>query len=126
DRAEAVLARIEAARARIGPGELSDRLLRIAALGRELVAQVEREPRHLRRARRFLFVYLDGARRVSEGFERTHGRRPAELDERFRRVLGTIEDVLAQQRTRLLADEVEDLDVQVEVLEHQLRREGVS
>lgn len=126
DRAEAVLARIDAARARLGPGELSDRLLRIGALGRELVAHVEQEPRHLRRARRFLHVYLDGTRQVCEGWDRTHGRRPAELDERFRRVLGTIEDALAQQRTRLLADQVEDLDVQVEVLEHQLRREGVT
>jgi hypothetical protein len=126
DRAEQVIARIEAARARIGPGELSDRLLRITGQARELVAHVEQEPRHLRRARRFLHVYLDGARQVCEGWDRTHGRRPAELDERFRRVLVTIEDVLAEQRTRLLADEVEDLDVQVEVLAQQLRREGVT
>lgn len=125
DRAEAVLARIEAARARIGPGELSDRLLRITGIARELVAHVEQEPRHLRRARRFLHGYLDGARQVCEGWDRTHGRRPEELDERFRRVLVTIEDVLARQRTRLLADEVEDLDVQVEVLARQLEREGV-
>jgi 5-bromo-4-chloroindolyl phosphate hydrolysis protein len=126
DRAEAVIARIESARARIGPGELSDRLLRITALARELVAHVEQEPRHLRRARRFLFGYLDGARQVCEGWDRTHGRRPAALDERFRRVLVTIEEALAAQQTRLLADEVQDLDVQVEVLEHQLRREGIA
>jgi hypothetical protein len=126
DEAEAAIARIEAARAALGAGELGQRLGRITDLARQMVARVEAEPRHLRRARRFLRVYLDGTQQVCEGWARTHGRRPAELDERFRRVLVTIEDVFAAQREKLLADEVEDLDVQVEVLAQQLRREGVG
>ncbi len=126
DEAEAAIARIEAARAALGTGELGQRLGRITDLARQMVARVDEDPRQLRRARRFLRVYLDGTQQVCEGWARTHGRRPAELDERFRRVLVTIEDVFAAQREKLLADEVEDLDVQVEVLAHQLRREGVG
>jgi hypothetical protein len=126
DEAEAAIARIEAARAELGAGELGQRLDRIIDLARLTVARVDADPRHLRRARRFLRVYLDGTQQVCDGWARTHGRRPAELDERFRRVLVTIEDVFAAQREKLLADEVEDLDVQVEVLAHQLRREGVG
>jgi uncharacterized membrane protein YccC len=124
DRAERAIARLEAARARIGPGELADRLGRVAGLARELVGVVEAEPRHLRRTRRFLRVYLDGAQQVCEHLPRTEGRRPPALDERFERVLDTIEDVFSTQHRRLLAGEVEDLDVQIEVLAHQLRREG--
>jgi len=126
DRAEGAIAKLEAARARIGPGEVSDRLGRIAGLARDLVGMVEAEPRHLRRTRHFLRVYLDGAQQVCEGLPRTEGRRPPELDERFAGVLDTIEDVFAERRRRLLAGEVEDLDVQIEVLAHQLRREGTS
>jgi len=124
DRAERAIAKLEAARARIGPGELSDRLGRIAGLAQDLVGMVEAEPRHLRRTRHFLRVYLDGAQQVCEGLPRTEGRRPPALDERFVGVLDTIEDVFAERRRRLLAGEVEDLDVQIEVLAHQLRREG--
>jgi hypothetical protein len=124
DRAERAIARLEAARARIGPGELSDRLGRIAGLAQELVGMVEAEPRHLRRTRHFLRVYLDGAQQVCDGLPRTEGRRPPELDARFERVLDTIEDVFSERRRKLLAGEVEDLDVQIEVLAHQLRREG--
>jgi hypothetical protein len=126
DRAERGIARLEAARERLGSGALADRLGRIAGLARDLVGIVEAEPRHLRRTRRFLRVYLDGAQQVCEGLPRTQGRRPPELEERCARVLGTIEDVFADQRRRLLDGDVEDLDVQIEVLAHQLRREQIS
>lgn len=126
DEAEAAIARIEAARVALGAGELGQRLGHITDLARQMVARVDADPRHLRRARRFLRVYLDGTQQVCEGWLRTHGRRPAALDERFRRVLVTIEDVFAAQREKLWADEVENLDVQVEVLAQQLRREGVG
>jgi hypothetical protein len=126
DRAERAIARLEATRVRIGPGDVSERLGRIAGLARELVGMIEAEPRHLRRTRHFLRVYLDGAQQVCDGLPRTQGRRPPELDQRFAGVLDTIEDVFAERRRRLLAGEVEDLDVQIEVLAHQLRREGTS
>lgn len=126
DRAERAIAALDAARTRIGPGDVSDRLGRIAGLARDLVGMVEAEPRHLRRTRHFLRVYLDGAQQVCDGLPRTQGRRPPELDARFAGVLDTIEDVFAERRRRLLAGEVEDLDVQIEVLAHQLRREGTS
>lgn len=126
DRAERAIAALEATRLRIGPGDVSERLGRITGLARDLVGMVEAEPRHLRRTRRFLRVYLDGAQQVCDGLPRTQGRRPPALDARFAAVLDTIEDVFAERRRRLRAGEVEDLDVQIEVLEHQLRREGGS
>lgn len=122
-RAERAIARLEAARAQLGPGPLAERLARVAHVARELVALVAAEPRHLPRARRFLRVYLDGVQQVCDGLPRTEGRRPAALDARLERVLGTMEGVLAAQHERLLAGDVEKLDVQVEVLAHQLRRE---
>ncbi len=84
------------------------------------------QARDLRRARKFLNVYLDGAHKVTEGYAKTHARVAApELDDNFRRVLITIEEVFQEQQQKLLETDITDLDVQIEVLTTQLKREGV-
>jgi 5-bromo-4-chloroindolyl phosphate hydrolysis protein len=126
EEANAAIERIEAALRRIRQPELSRRLRRIAELARGIVGLIEEDPRSLRRARKFLRVYLSGARQVAEGYARTHRlRQSAELEASFRNVLVTIEDVFQEQRERLLDVDAVDLDVQIEVLAAQLEREGV-
>ncbi len=126
DNAQRDIAAIERANRNILNPELTARLRRIVDEGRRILLLIEENPRDLRRARKFLNVYLDGARRVAEGYARTHRRSPsAELEENFRRVLSTIEDVFREQHQKLLEHDVMDLDVQIEVLATQLKREGV-
>ena len=126
DTAQRDIAAIEQANRNILNPELSNRLRRIVAEGRQILLLIEENPRDLRRARKFLNVYLEGARRVAEGYARTHRHSPsAELEENFRRVLSTIEDVFREQHQKLLEHDVMDLDVQIEVLATQLKREGV-
>ncbi len=126
EEAESRIARIEAATRRIPSTELSARLERIAGSARGVVDLLEQDPRDLPRARRFLNVYLSGAQEVTERYARTHPLTPeGELDDRFARVLDTIEGVFEEQRRHLLEDEVLDLDVQIEVLSRQLESEGV-
>ena len=111
----------------IRDGEITTRLRRIAELARAILADLAQDPRDLRRARRFLNVYLDGALRVSETYVRTHAQASSdELEDRFRKVLVTIEQVFGEQQQKLLANDVLDLDVQIDVLKTQLEREGVS
>lgn len=106
--------------------ELHARLTRIAALARAILRHIEDDPRDLRRARTFLNVYLEGVQGVVAGYARTHTRVSApDLDERFRRALGLIEDVFREQEQRLLEADLDDLDVQIEVLTRQLKREGI-
>ena len=50
----------------------------------------------------------------------------AELEDNFRRVLGTIETVIDEQKQKLAENNVNDLDVQIEVLQLQLEKEGVT
>ena len=124
--AERSIAAIERATRDIGNAELNGRLRRIAAQARQILTMLEEDPRDLRRARKFLNVYLDGAKQVTEGYAKTHGRVAApELEDNFRRVLTTIEEVFAEQRQKLLETDVTDLDVKIEVLNTQLKREGV-
>jgi 5-bromo-4-chloroindolyl phosphate hydrolysis protein len=124
---ERAIEAIEKARARMRNQELRARLGRIAAQARKILAGIEEDPKDLRRARKFLVVYLEGAQRVSEGYARTHTKlESGELEDNFRRVLDSIEQVFAQQQARLLEDDALDLDVQIEVLQKQLQQEGVT
>ena len=126
EQAEGSIAAIEQATRDIRNTELNNRLRRIAALARQILKMLEEDPRDLRRARKFLNVYLDGAKQVVEGYAKTHGRVSApELEDNFRRVLVTIEEVFTEQQQKLLETDVTDLDVQIEVLTTQLKREGV-
>ena len=125
--AERQILTIEEARTRIVQPELNRRLERITARARDILAEIARDPRDFRRARKFLNTYLDGAQRVIAGYARAHLDNQSErLEDNFRRVLVTIEEVFDQQYQRLRQNDLHDLDVQMEVLETQLRREGLD
>lgn len=127
EEAEARIAGIEEARANIHNQELKDRLRRIVKQTRNILTTIEEDPRDARRARKFLKVYLDGAQQVTSGYARSHKQiESAELDENFRRVLTTIESVIADQQKKLLENNATELDVQIEVLQMQLEKEGVT
>jgi hypothetical protein len=56
---------------------------------------------------------------------RQHDLADTPLTENFRRVLTTVEEVFGEQEEVLRRDEELDLEVKIEVLETQMRREGV-
>ncbi len=118
---------IEHQRLKLGEGELNERLGRITNLARQVLEILEKKPRELRRARRFLNVYLDGAQRVTRDYARVHDKTDADfLDRNFRDVLKTIEETFESQRETLLRDDVLDLDIQIEVLKKQLEEDGIA
>lgn len=126
DEADRKIEAIESARARIHNVELKDRLKTIVAGVREIMSIVEDDPRDLRRARKFLRTYLDGAQRVTEGYADSHRYgEHSELEDNFRNVLTTIENVIGEQKQKLLENNLTELDVQIEVLQLQLEKEGV-
>ncbi|MCB1858505.1 MAG: 5-bromo-4-chloroindolyl phosphate hydrolysis family protein [Gammaproteobacteria bacterium] len=107
--------------------ELRGRLRRIGDSAQKVVSLIEENPQDLRRARKFLNVYLDGARKVAEGYAQTHLKTQSqELESNFRNVLVTIEEVFGEQYQKLLDNDVLDLDVQIEVLSTRLKNEGVA
>jgi hypothetical protein len=127
EQAEQQILTIDQARGRIDQPELEQRLYRITARARDILTEIAQDPRDFRRARKFLNTYLDGAQRVIAGYAKAHANGHSDtLEENFRRVLVTIEEVFEQQYQRLLQNDLHDLDVQMEVLETQLRREGLD
>ena len=126
DEADQKILAIEAATGRIHNVEMKDRLKNIVKGVREITDIVEDDPRDLRRARKFLRTYLDGAQRVTEGYADTHKYGDnGELEDNFRNVLETIETVIEDQKGKLLENNLTELDVQIEVLQMQLEKEGV-
>ena len=126
EEAEQNLSQIQEAAKGIGNSELKIRLGRIVEKTRGVLDLIEEDPKDLRRARKFLKVYLTGARDVTRQYARTHGQQQnEELEENFRNVLTSIEDVIEEQHEKLLENDVLDLDVKIEVLETQLKHEGI-
>lgn len=117
---------IEEAAAGLRSRELRGRLERICAQARTILSQLERDPKDLSRARRFLVTYLDGTRDVVGKYARAQNDladTPLALN--FRQVLTTVEQVFAEQEEVLRKNDRLDLEVQIEVLETQLKREGI-
>ena len=121
-----IIRSIEQANDRIQNAELNQRIERICEVADSILAEIATDPKDFRRARKFLNVYLDGARQVTEGYAKTHQQtQSGELEQNFRNVLETIESVFQEQHQKLLEEDVFDLDVKIEVLTTQLKREGI-
>ncbi len=124
--AEAKISGIERANKQINNRQFNQRIQTICTHAREIVGLLEEDPGDIRRARKFLNIYLDGAFKVTEGYADMHRKHQSEqLTENFDHVLQTIESVFIEQKQKLLEDDVLDLDVQIEVLSAQLKHEGV-
>jgi 5-bromo-4-chloroindolyl phosphate hydrolysis protein len=124
--AERKLFDVDRAARSIANPELKTRLQRIGVQGRVILDQIAERPSDLSRARKFLSVYLDGVKEVTDGYARAHTHADSsDLEQNFRNVLVTVERVFEEQHQRLLRTDLMDLDVQIEVLQKQLEREGL-
>jgi 5-bromo-4-chloroindolyl phosphate hydrolysis protein len=118
---------IESAARAIAVPEFRDRLSRITSIGRSVLGEIEHDPRDAGRARRFLNLYLDGAERVTVEYARTHRHvRNEPLEQNFRQLLVDIESRFAEQHRNLIEHDLLSLDVDIEVLNTRLKREGLG
>jgi 5-bromo-4-chloroindolyl phosphate hydrolysis protein len=120
------LRRIDAAARAIAVPEFAERLGRITAIGRDILAKIAHDPRDASRARRFLHLYLDSTERVTEEYARTDHASSRPLEENFRQLLAEMEHTFTEQHRRLIASDTLSLDVEIEVLNARLKREGLG
>jgi len=124
--AESAILSIENANHQIRNAEFNNRIDRICETARNILVELEANPATIRRTRKFLLVYLDGASKVAAGYASTHQQAASsELEQNFRNLLDSIETVFKEQKDKLLEEDLFDLDVQMEVLAIQLKNEGV-
>ena len=107
--------------------KLDARLERFAATARDMFRIVEEDPRDLTASRRYLGVYLLGARDATIKFAELYGRAAdATARAEFVALLDDLEQGFSARSDKLLLDDKTSLDVEIEVLRERLAREGVA
>jgi 5-bromo-4-chloroindolyl phosphate hydrolysis protein len=125
EQAHVRIRRIESAARSLAGMEFRERLLRVTGIGRDVLAEIEHDPRGAIRARRFLNLYLESAEGIALEYARTNSRRrEPQVDERFRRLLGEMERTFTEQHRRLTERDTLSLDVDMEVLDARLKQHG--
>ncbi|WP_366557887.1 5-bromo-4-chloroindolyl phosphate hydrolysis family protein [Albidovulum sp.] len=123
---EGHLTEMHAAAERTRDRTIVARVERFAITARALFRTVEEDPRDLTAARRWLGVYLMGARdatiKFADLWARSHD--PAARAD-YEALLDDLETTFARRTTALLEDNRTDLDIEIAVLRDRLKREGV-
>lgn len=122
--AEALLSAMQDAILRTHDAALAARVERFAASARALFRSVEADPGDLTAARKYLSVYLMGARDATVKFADVYApaRDPA-VREGFEALLSDLETRFASRTKVLLASARTDLDVEIAVLRDRLKLE---
>lgn len=126
DEAEKHLAAMKDAILRAGDRSLERRVDQFQATARRMFRTVEQDPRDLTAARRYLGVYLLGAKDATVKFADFYARtRDPKARGDYEALLDDLEKEFAARTEKLLLDDRTNLDIEIEVLRERLEREGV-
>jgi hypothetical protein len=127
DEAENHLSAMNDAILRCGDRALEARVARFQQAARQLFRTVENDPRDLTAARKYLSVYLLGARDATVKFADIYARnKSAEARADYEDLLDDLEQNFAARNEKLLLDDRSDLTVEIDVLRDRLQREGIA
>lgn len=126
EEAEAVLAQMTDAIKRARDRQLEARVQAFEETVRQMFRQVEADPRDLTAARRYLGVYLQGARDATVQFVELYARgRDTQVRADYEAFLTDMETNFAKRTTAMLTDDRTNFDVEIEVLRDRLTRENL-
>ncbi|MBL4767045.1 MAG: 5-bromo-4-chloroindolyl phosphate hydrolysis family protein [Rhodobacteraceae bacterium] len=111
---------------RAGDRQIEARVERFQSTARTLFRTVEEDPRDLTGARKYLTIYLMGARDATIKFADLYSRGPdpqARTD--YLALLDDLEVNFAARTEKMLLDDRSDLNIEIDVLRERLQREGV-
>jgi len=126
DEADATLKAMTDALRRVSDRQISDQMAQFQSVARKLIRSVEEDPRDLTAARKYLGVYLTGARDATVKFVDIYAQNPQpKVREDYMTLLDDLERNYAARNEKLLLNEHSDLTIEIEVLRERLDREGV-
>lgn len=126
DEAEKHLGAMQSAIDGLRDRRLSDRVRGFQASAREMIRTVENDPRDLTAARKYLGVYLLGARDASSKFAELYARSAdAAARADYEALLDDLEQSFSARTEKMLLGDRTDLDVEIGVLRERLEREGI-
>jgi hypothetical protein len=127
DEAERHLTSMRDALDRTGDREVQSRLDQFSKTARAMFRTVEEDPRDLTAARKYLSVYLMGARDATIKFADIWTRsRNVEARVSYLALLNDLESNFTARNDALLLDNKVDLDIEIDVLRDRLAREGIK
>ncbi len=125
DEAEKTLKQMKDAILRASDRQLTARVDRFADTARQMFRTVENDPRDLTAARKYLSVYLGGARDATVKFADLYAQnRDASARADYESLLTDLETNFASRTQALLTDSRTDLDVEISVLRDRLKLEN--
>ena len=111
---------------RAGDRALERRVAQFGTTARDLFRTIEDDPRDLTSARKYLSVYLKGARDATAKFADIYARnRDTQARSDFEALLDDLEQNFAARTQKLLLNDHSDLTVEIDVLRERLQREGI-
>ncbi len=126
DEAEEHLAAMRDAIKRAGDRQATAKVEDFQDTARTLIRTVEEDPRDLTAARKFLGVYLRGARDATAKFADIYSRtRDSAARADYFALLDDLEQNFAARTRKSLLDDRSDLNIEIDVLRDRLAREGV-
>ncbi len=126
DKAAKRLAEMSDAILRAGDRKIEDRVAQFQTTVRDMLRTVEEDPRDLTAARKYLSVYLQGARDATVKFADLYSpTRDPKAREDYAALLEDLETNFAAKTEKLMLDDRSDLDIEIEVLRERLQREGI-
>lgn len=124
DEGENYLSGMKDAILRAGDRQLEARVDHFAATARGLFRSVESDPGDLTAARKFLTVYLMGARDATVKFADAYSQnRDARIRSDYESLIDDLETHFAERTQALLSDSHTDLNVEIQVLRERLQME---
>ncbi|MFV1465147.1 5-bromo-4-chloroindolyl phosphate hydrolysis family protein [Phaeobacter sp. JH18-32] len=126
EEAETYLSAMKDAALRARDREVEQRVEAFQEVARDLFRTVEEDPRDLTGARRYLTVYLMGARDATIKFADIYTRSgDPRSREDYLALLRDLEENFAARTRKMLLEDRTDLTVEIDVLRDRLQREGV-
>lgn len=111
----------------LGDRSLMGRVDHFQAAARQMIRTVQEDPRDLTGARKYLGVYLMGARDATVKFADLY-RRSKDTTARanYEELLTDLEQNFAARTQKMLLDDRSDMDIEIKVLRDRLQQEGIS
>lgn len=126
DKAEKHLEQISDAILRAKDRRIEERVTQFQTIVRKMVRTVEEDPRDLTAARKYLGVYLQGARDATVKFADLYARtKDDKARGDFEALLDDLEHNFTARTENMLLDDRSDLDIEIEVLRDRLQRDGI-
>ncbi|MDE4274196.1 5-bromo-4-chloroindolyl phosphate hydrolysis family protein [Phaeobacter gallaeciensis] len=126
DEAEAYLDAMRDAALRARDRQLEARVDQFQAVARDMFRTIEEDPRDLTGARKYLTVYLQGARDATIKFADIYARsQDPQARSDYLALLEDLEQNFAARTQKMLFEDRSDLTIEIDVLRDRLQREGV-